>query len=123
MSAERHVDQTAADKSRSVEKGIRSTSCGTAEATGRSAHERTEAGQRRSEEEGASRGQWRSETRTAMDEALNLTPAQQKEFDELREAIRQLTREHRQKLDGFLRKRTNKRSHGRTNGVWILNRD
>ena len=41
--------------------------------------------------------------RTAMDAALNLTPAQQKKFNELREAIGQLTREHRQKLDEFLR--------------------
>ena len=49
-------------KVRCVEKGIRSTPCGAVEATGQSAHERTEAGQRRSKEKGASRRQKRSET-------------------------------------------------------------
>lgn len=39
--------------------------------------------------------------RTAMDAALNLMPAQQKQFTELRETIRQLTREHRRKLGDF----------------------
>jgi arylsulfatase A len=36
--------------------------------------------------------------RTAMDAALNLTPDQKKKFNELRQAIGQLTREHRQNL-------------------------
>ena len=36
--------------------------------------------------------------RTAMDEALNLTPDQKKKFNELRQAIQQATREHREKL-------------------------
>jgi hypothetical protein len=36
--------------------------------------------------------------RTAMDAALNLTPDQKKKFNELRQAIGQLTREHGQKL-------------------------
>lgn len=37
--------------------------------------------------------------RTAMDAALELTPTQQKQFTELREAIRQLTRSHRAELE------------------------
>jgi hypothetical protein len=36
---------------------------------------------------------------TAMDAALDLTPTQQKQFTELREAIRQLTRSHRAELE------------------------
>jgi len=36
--------------------------------------------------------------RAAMDEALNLTPMQEKRFTDLREAIGRLTREHRQNL-------------------------
>jgi hypothetical protein len=36
--------------------------------------------------------------RTAMDKALNLTSSQQKTFNELREAIRHLTQQHREKL-------------------------
>lgn len=39
--------------------------------------------------------------RTAMDTALNLTATQQKEFNELRQSIGQLTREHRQILQDF----------------------
>jgi hypothetical protein len=42
--------------------------------------------------------------RTAMDEALNLTPTQQKHFNELREAIRQLTRSHREELETVRRR-------------------
>ena len=37
--------------------------------------------------------------RTAMDQALNLTPTQQKTCDALREALRQLTRQHRENLE------------------------
>ena len=42
--------------------------------------------------------------RNAMDEALNLTLPQQKQFTELRETIRQLTRSHRAELAKVLRR-------------------
>ena len=41
--------------------------------------------------------------RTAMDEALNLTHAQQKKFNGVRQALGQLTRSHRAELDKMLR--------------------
>lgn len=41
--------------------------------------------------------------RTVMDAALNLAPAQQKTFNELRQSLGQLTRSHRAELDKMLR--------------------
>jgi arylsulfatase A-like enzyme len=55
--------------------------------------------------------------RAATDEALMLTPAQEKEFKDLREAIRRLAREQRQKIEAVLSEPDRPSSASGTNGA------